>query len=533
MTEQGTPPESALHRAARLGDLIELDRLLAAGADINARADLEYDHGAFLRQLTPLMIAACSNDGATVATLRWLVERGADWRAQSEGGVTAAWYAAGEARWWLRPARAAATDRAARLQYLLDLGLDPQEQADNGRSLLVEACRAGDPARVALLLARGAAAVPHYDVEQRRQSAARDIARHRAMMIEAGVPAESVDEYTARIFPQPNCLSSYEIPLFCAAESGAAECVRMILAAGAAPDTRDNSDRTPLMCVKSAAAARVLIEAGADLRAVESFGHDVLDVVLRDREPNEAGAMEVAQALIDAGVELDRPDANGWSRLYRQAFETNESAVGWLLKQGADARARLDNGQTPLHAVCWNGTSPDEMEAPHSATRQIITLLVNAGADIDAQAEDGYTPLHVAVCPYSHGPCSSDGANPSAVSALLQHGAQLEHSAADAATPLLLAVRDVGVDEAGLACVRLLLAAGAQPQHRDQTGQTALDYARRMQVYWTNLMPGSLPPDSKFDGTPEAQMARWQDAQHWADECVRLLQDAAPRQTTP
>lgn len=94
MTSADSPPELLIHCAARLGDLAELGRLLAQGVDINTRADIEYDRGPSLRGLTPLMVAARSDDGATVETLRWLIEHGADPRVRSEGGVTAAWYAA-------------------------------------------------------------------------------------------------------------------------------------------------------------------------------------------------------------------------------------------------------------------------------------------------------------------------------------------------------------------------------------------------------------------------------------------------------
>src|SRR5437899_2410910 len=100
MTKPPAPPEPEIHRAARFGDAAALDRCLAAGADINARADLEVDNGSHLRKLTPLMVAARSVDGATVETLRWLLGHGAELRARSEGGETAAWYAAGKGGRW-------------------------------------------------------------------------------------------------------------------------------------------------------------------------------------------------------------------------------------------------------------------------------------------------------------------------------------------------------------------------------------------------------------------------------------------------
>lgn len=43
MPEPNLPLEPAFHRAARLNDLAELERLLAQGADLNARADMAYE----------------------------------------------------------------------------------------------------------------------------------------------------------------------------------------------------------------------------------------------------------------------------------------------------------------------------------------------------------------------------------------------------------------------------------------------------------------------------------------------------------
>jgi len=64
--KRAVPPEPEIHRAARTGDHTAIERLLAAGADVDERADLEFDHGPHLRGLTPLLTAARSIDGATV-----------------------------------------------------------------------------------------------------------------------------------------------------------------------------------------------------------------------------------------------------------------------------------------------------------------------------------------------------------------------------------------------------------------------------------------------------------------------------------
>ncbi len=71
------PPEPAIHRAARLGDLAHLKELVTSGVDINLAVDLAFDYGSYLQKLTPLMVAAASTEGASLSTVRWLVDNGA------------------------------------------------------------------------------------------------------------------------------------------------------------------------------------------------------------------------------------------------------------------------------------------------------------------------------------------------------------------------------------------------------------------------------------------------------------------------
>ncbi len=120
MTRPVAPEEPELHRAARRGDIATLERLHRVGADMDSRTDIEIDEDCTLRGLSPLMVAARSIDGATVETLKWLLEHGADLHAESEWGLTAAWFAAGRGgrrssqKWQLVP------EHVDRLRFLLD-----------------------------------------------------------------------------------------------------------------------------------------------------------------------------------------------------------------------------------------------------------------------------------------------------------------------------------------------------------------------------------------------------------------------------
>jgi len=420
--------QSPLHDAARRGDTEEIRRLLDVGADIDARADLSEDYGSFLQNLTPLMVATLSNDGASAATITFLLSAGADPAATSAGGVTAIWYAAGYGDVPEELAPAQMLDAIGRLQVLLDAGLDPNEMSA-GISLLCNACAAGDLAAVALLLERGASVMP--------------------------VRSPGWD------------LCSFQIPLCRAAASGSAECVQLLLRAGAEPDLPAEDGTTALAEAESAEVARVLLDAGArwDRYRTNSW-EDVLDSVLYrlDYEEDDQRAQQrsaVAQTLLDAGAPLENTDTHSWTRLYRAAFGHHAPAVAFLVEHGASL-APDSRGSTPLHAICWHGEYQDD--AINTACERIIRLLVAAGISMDARDDEGRTPLHKAT--------GGDWANVTAVRNLLELGAATDPVDGYGQTPLHIAARN-----ADGACMDVLLTAGADPLSSDANGQTAVDLA--------------------------------------------------------
>lgn len=524
MPDHASPPEPPIHRAARLGDLDKLERLLALGEDVNSRADLEDDDRPCLGQLTPLMAAARSDDGATAETLRWLLEHGADPHARSECGVTAAWYAAGRGAPREGREQVVTPDRADRLRTLLDAGINPDDGAGSWWSLLAAACRAGDPARVRLLLERGATAVPAVKAE-RPTPAGEWAASLRDTLVKAGLPEEQIEAQLKLVCPElQGRLSAAEIPLFCAAQSGSAECVRLILAAGADPDVRDDRGHTPLMAAGSAEVVRALTVAGADVHAADDYGGDVLEVILRgwsDGPADPPTIMAVATALATAGADLGRPNKYGWTRLYTAAFNRNEAAVRFLLGQGADPEARLEDGKAALHAVGWSPKPFYEPGADDEPEGRLVALLVEAGADVNARDSHGNTPLHVAVSPSAADSCSSDGSNPAAALALLRHGADPNCCNVDGDSPLTRVVRYGSISHGELECVRILLAAGADLDYRTPEGHTALDYARTHYDYWSKAVQDPPEPDPGL--TLAEQEDCHQEALLKAVECVRLL----------
>lgn len=403
-------PEPLLHRAARLGDIAALERLLAEGADIN-----QFWHG-----VTPLKVAAGSVDGASVATLRWLVTHGAD-LSSSDESETVAWYAAGrggrdEDSPWTPPA-----DITERLRFLLDAGLDPNEQDYQDRpGLLVEACAAGSIGNVWLLLERG-------------------------VVLGASL-------------------------LFEAADSGSAECVALLLDQGLDPNVTQVLGGTPLSYAGSAEVVRVLLARGALLDVPGESGYDLLATVL-DRAMSWGcwpGRAAAAQALLEAGLEL-KPLA-----VYEAAFRHQADAADWLIARGASLEPN-HRGMTPLHAICWGSGGDTLYNEPEATCEQLVRSLVAAGISIDVRDPEGNTPLHYAV---SDGVLNTDGPNPVAARTLLELGASVDLVNDAGKTPLHYASEN-GFLEKGFACVATLLEAGADALLPDRTGKISLDIARR------------------------------------------------------
>lgn len=489
---------------------------------MNAPADLEVDNGPHLRQLTPLMVAARSIDGATEQTLQWLLAHGADLHARSEGGNTAAWYAAGKGgRWWFHEWRLD-PDHVDRLRFLLDAGLDPREVNFIGRSLLTEACAAGDPKRVSLLLERGAPAAGFdpSEAEQRHK----DAVAHWERVYVRKTSVRKALRLAKKMAEGPaTALSSSEIPLFAAAKSGCAACLRLILEHGVDPNTRDKDGETASFCAGSAAVVHELVRAGADPSIRNTYGYDALREALTGDDccADFCGArLDVARALVDVGVSIETGPGRNSTRLYDAAFSHAADAVDFLLELGADPHKTNPGGATALHAICWQGEYQDE--ETNAAAERIIERLIAAGIDPNVPDSHGGTPLDEAV--------SGDWGSSTAVRVLLKHGANADPADSSGTTPLMRAAMN-----GELECIRLLLDAGSDPLRKNVEGKSAVDYAREHHKTWNSIASQAFSAMSMIydgdvlPGEREAEKANQRDARQKARDCLQLLSDAAAR----
>lgn len=124
-----------------------------------------------------------------------------------------------------------------------------------------------------------------------------------------------------------------------------------------------------------------------------------------------------------------------------------------LIRSGADINAIDKMGNTLLLTECRWG----KLER--------VSFLLRNGATVDKpRSPKGRTPLMVACAYYS---------GKTICGMLIDRGADVNATAQDGSTPLMLAAQSAKLD-----VVELLLKKGANPNAKDASGKTALDYAK-------------------------------------------------------
>jgi ankyrin repeat protein len=247
-----------------------------------------------------------------------------------------------------------------------------------------------------------------------------------------------------------------------------------------------------------------LIAAGADVHYRDEEGYDALVHAVHGRDvERDARLIELLEVLIAAGVDL-----HGVTR-YQESGLRVLSRLGRFdgVKRLLDAGA--DKGQlqwTPLIEAVALGSAADvgrEIAAGGGAAleevdwwsrtawlvalvvgdRAKVELLRAAGANVNACGRAGQRPLIYAI----------QGHHPELVRWLLDIGQAVDGSDDFGTTPLMRAV-----DDEDLACVEVLLAAGADLA-RDAAG-TALSRAGDRTIAMRLLEAGADPKDLPFEG---------------------------------
>ena len=320
--QKGEPGQTALHIAAMAGAPMTVRALLEAGADIAVRTGWGDGFGS---KDTALHLVA---KHGPPATLKVVLRAGADIDARDWRGAAALHSAAGNG------------DNPENIRVLVDAGAKVDARTTNGATPLHAAAQDGSPATICALL-------------------------------NAGAYIEDKDKYDFA-------------PLHNAAQSRDPGIVRAILDAGADIDARNKLGNTALheavgsMSSASPETITELVDAGVDIDARNIIGETALDIAA------QLARVAVVKVLRQAGANID---AHGKSRrpaLHNAASSGNSETIKLLLDAGAAVNAQDDSFRTALHRAAEEG---------HAGS---ITTLLEAGANTDIQDMWGATPLHSA-----------------------------------------------------------------------------------------------------------------------------------------
>jgi quinoprotein dehydrogenase-associated probable ABC transporter substrate-binding protein len=122
--------------------------------------------------------------------------------------------------------------------------------------------------------------------------------------------------------------------------------VNMLLSHGAKLDHTDNDGLTPLAIAAQngkVKAAQALLDAGADVNApIAQGGYTPLMLA------SISGSSELAASLIEHGAKVNAANPGGVTALMIAAAGNRSTIAGLLLKSGADVNARSEDGRTAL-----------------------------------------------------------------------------------------------------------------------------------------------------------------------------------------
>jgi ankyrin repeat protein len=220
-----------------------------------------------------------------------------------------------------------------------------------------------------------------------------------------------------------------------------------------------------VLSVPLCAGAALAAETGrASLIDAARQGHDAVRTALASRTRDDLAGpegtaallwaadrndLELADLLLQAGVNPKGSNEYGASALYAAAANADPAMTAKLLAAGADVNAHLVSGETPLMAAAQRGNLA------------VVRVLLAAGANVNAQESNGGQNALMWAVSQHHADVTDE---------LVRHGADIGAHSKRGFTALMFAARQGNVESA-----RILLEAEANPNDvMPKTGVTAL-----------------------------------------------------------
>jgi ankyrin repeat protein len=400
--------------------------------------------------------------------------------------------------------RIQAADRDAALA-MIDAGADVHRTQPDGTTPLHWAVYRVDVELVAALLGRGADpdVVNAFGSSPLAEAVKVGNAAMVGMLLDAGADPNMANE-------------DGQTPLMLAARTGVVDVARLLVAEGADVNARERfRDQSAVMWAAGSAhgdMADFLIASGADLD-LRARANDWLSQMTNEPRVQyrptggltpllyaaRAGCLECVEAMVAAGVDLDRPNPDGMTPMIMALDNSNHDVAMYLLEQGANPHTWDWWGRTPLYvAVTMRGGADSHPGPRPPASLAVIEALLDAGVNPDMQLSfkepsrggngnrfkddlltTGATPLLRAAQTFDN----------EVVEVLLEHGARVDLPTATGVTPLMaaggigtrtsLSVLGPGppenVEELSIGTMALLLEGGADVNARitDTTSRTA------------------------------------------------------------
>lgn len=438
--------DAQLAQAVKSGDKAAVQSLLRQHVDVNAA---EADG-------TTALHYAVRNDDLDLANR--LIGAGANVKAANRYGVTPLYLAA-------------VNGNAAMIEKLLGAGVDANAVSTEGETALMTASRTGRVDAVKVLLSHGADVNARetwhgetalmWAVSQKHPEAAREL-----IAKGADVNARSTFNKWERqnsAEPREKWLPLGGLsPLEFAARQGCAACIPVLVEAGADLNAVDADLITPLISALINGhydAAGVLIEKGTNVNLADRTGRTALYAAVDDHTmpasnrpspkeiDNELTSLDIVKALLAKGADvnaplkqqqpyrtkLDRGDdtmlTTGTTPLLRAAKAGDVAVMKLLMEKHADAKLATRNGVNPLMAAAGAGTKEEDTTGRRKTQADAIEAIkLCLDAGIDINAADSRGQTAV------HG-AALQGFD-QVVQFLADHGAKLDVKDRQGRTPL-------------------------------------------------------------------------------------------------